>query len=382
MDFTIPAEISEEVALFKSFLEKNLRPHLSDWYREGAVPRGFFSAMGEKGWLGFSSQEGHLTKLPALRAALLAEQLAMQSPGVAVTILAHVDLGLTGLWLFGSEEIKKRHGERAVRGETLLCLGNTEHLAGSDVAGISMRAEKVDGGWILNGTKAYVTNGFMSDLAVVTAVSHPDAARNNRLSMFLVDLAAKGVVRNRLNKQVWVPSDLTRIQLRDVFVPDDHLMGDPGRGLQQVLTVFTYSRVPISALTLGTAGGAFWMAVDHAGKRKIFSRTIADHQAKAFEIADLYAKIEAARLMLIRTCWAMDAGKDFRLESSLSKYLAVMVAREVTQWAADLFGAASVIMEHPANKFPLDAWASSLGEGTQDVQKLVIFREVMRERRV
>ncbi|MBW2207584.1 MAG: acyl-CoA dehydrogenase, partial [Deltaproteobacteria bacterium] len=103
-----------------------------------------------------------------------------------------------------------------------------------------------------------------------------------------------------------------------------------------------------------------------------------DYQAKAFEIADFYAKIEAARLLLHRACWRLDQGDDFRLDSSLAKYFAVKTAREVTQWAADLFGAASVIYEHPIHKFPMDAWASSLGEGTQDVQKLVIFREVMR----
>jgi len=334
--------------------------------------------MGESGWFGFSFQEGQLSKLSALREALLAEHLARLSPGVAVAILAHVDLGLTGLWLFGSERLQERYGKRAVRGETLLSLGNTEGVAGSDVANVSMRAERVDGGWVLNGTKAYVTNGFISDLCIMTAVSHPETARNNRLSMFLVDLSAKGVARNKLNKQVWIPSDLTRLQLTDVFVPEDHLLGTPGRGLQQVLTLFTYSRVPISALTLGTAVGAFRMAVDHSRKRKIFNQKIADHQAKAFEIADYYAKIEAVRLTLLGTCWAMDQGRDFRLQASLSKYLAVMVAREVTQWAADLFGAASVIREHPIHKFPMDAWASSLGEGTQDVQKLVIFREVMK----
>jgi len=378
MDFSIPLDLSEEVAHFNTFLEEKLVPELSTWYQSGAVPRRFFSAMGGGGWLGFSFQEARLSKLPALRAALLGEQLAMLSPGVAVAILAHVDLGLTGLWLFGSDMIKERYGKAAVRGETLLCLGNTEGAAGSDVANVSMRAEKVDGGWVLNGTKAYVTNGFIGDMSIMTAVSHPKAARSNRLSMFLVDLSAKGVTKNKLNKQVWIPSDLTRVQLTDVFVSDDHLLGDPGRGLQQVLTIFTYSRVPISALTLGTAAGAFRMAVDHSKKRKIFNQKIADHQAKAFEIADHYAKIEAARLTLLRTCWAMDEGRDFRLESSLAKYLTVTVAREVTQWAADLFGAASVIHEHPIHKFPMDAWASSLGEGTQDIQKLDIFREVMK----
>jgi alkylation response protein AidB-like acyl-CoA dehydrogenase len=197
--------------------------------------------------------------------------------------------------------------------------------------------------------------------------------------MFLVNLHSEGVSRVKLNKQVWIPSDLTRIQCSKVFVPEDYLLGERGRGLQQVLSVFTHSRVIISALTLGTALGAFELALEHGKKRKIFGGSVLEQQGKAFEVADLFSRLEAARLMMLKACWAMDQGQDFRLESSLAKYLAVQIAREVTVWAADLFGAASVIREHPIHKFPMDAWASSLGEGTQDVQKLVIFREVMKK---
>lgn len=378
MDFEIPSVLNKDAERFKVFLSEHLVPNVSSWYQERAVPRTFFLAVGREGWFGFEIKEGRLVKQSALKAGMATEQLALISPGVAVAVMGHAGLGLMGLWLFGSEDLKKKYALSALQGETLICLGNTEREAGSDVANISARAEKVEGGWLLNGTKAYVTNGLISDLAVVTAVSDPEAGRNSRMSMFLVDLAAQGVKRNKLNKQVWVPSDLTRIQLTNVFVPDSHLMGERGSGLQQVLGIFNYSRVGISALTLGTAVGAFETALDHAKKREIFGRKIVEFEAKAFEAADFYAKIEAARLMLWKACWAVDKGGDFRLEASMAKYLAVMVAREVTSWAADLFGAASVMFEHPVHKFPMDAWAASLGEGTQDVQKLVIFREIMK----
>jgi len=379
MDFSIPQDLAEDLAIFKEFINQQVVPNISTWYKEGSVPRDFYLSMGKDGWLGFKIKDGDLLKQPTLGKALVQEQLSIISPGVAVAILAHVDLGLMGLWLFGSEKLKQKYAEKAVRGETLICLGNTESDAGSDVASILMQAEKVDGGWLLNGTKAYVTNGLISDMAIITAVSDPQATRNSRLSMFLMDLSAEGVGRRKLNKQVWIPSDLTRIHFSDVFVPEDYLVGERGRGLQQVLKIFTHSRVPISALTLGTAVGAFEMALDHAKRREIFDQKIVGFQAKAFEISDFYAKIEAVRLMLWKACWAVDKGQDFRLESSLAKYLAVMTAREVTTWAADMFGATSVILEHPIHKFPMDAWASSLGEGTQDVQKLVIFRELMKQ---
>lgn len=379
MDFLIPTAFSDALSSLKKFLKQKVRPELARWYQNQEIPVQFFREMGAGNWYGIELKENRPVKGSALKEALITEELAKVSPGVTVAVLAQIDLGLMGLLLFGSDQLKERYGISAARGETLMSLGNTERQAGSDAAGIETRAQKVEGGWLLNGTKAYVTNGLISDLAVITAVSAPGASRNDRISMFLVDLHAQGVQRTKLNKQVWIPSDLTRLQFSDVFVADDHLLGREGQGLQQVLTIFTYSRVPIAALTLGTALGAFELALEHAKKRRIFGQTITHFQAKAFECADFYAKIESARLMLWKACWKMDQNENFRQESSMAKYLAVEIARSVTTWAADIFGAASVIREHPIHKFPLDAWASSLGEGTQDVQKLIIFRELIKK---
>ncbi|GKT09287.1 acyl-CoA dehydrogenase family protein [Desulforhabdus sp. TSK] len=377
MDFLLPDEIIEDRRRFTDFLNVHLVPNVGAWYGEGAVPRGFFQEMGKEGWLAYDRGAKGTVEQSVLKQSVLMEDLAKISPGVAVAVLVQISLGTKGLTLFGSEAQKEQYFPSAIRGETLLCLGNTEPTAGSDVANISLQAEKVDGGWVLNGTKGYVTNGSLGDVALITAVSDPDAERNRRMSMFLVDLASDGITRKKLNKQVWIPSDLTRLQLKDVFVPDANLLGACGRGLQQVLEIFTNSRVTISALTLGTAVGAFELGVGHAAKREVFGRKIASYQAKSFEIADFYSRIEAARLVLYKACWKKDRGDDFRLESSMAKYLTVEIAREVGLWAADLFGAASVVFEHPVHKFPMDAWAASLGEGTQDIQKLVIFREVM-----
>ena len=379
MEFAIPEKVAHDLEQFKAFLKTNLEPHLAGWYKQEIIPPEFFQKMGHDGWLGFCQKNGRIVEQSALREAILFESLAKLSPGVAVAILVHISLGIAPLFLFGSDDQKQKYLPSAIKGETLLCLGNTEHRAGSDVASIAMQAEKVEGGWVLNGTKAYVTNGAISDLALVTAVSHPEASRNNRLSMFVVDLSSSGLSRKKLNKQVWIPSDLTRLTFDKVFVPEENLVGEPGRGLQQVLATFTQSRIPISALTLGTAVGAFEMGLDRAKNREIFGQKIADFQAKAFEIADFCARIEAARLMVWKAAWTRDQGKDFRMEAAMAKYLTVEVARGVGLWAADLFGAASVMQDHPVHKYPMDAWGSSLGEGTQDVQKLVIFREIMKK---
>jgi alkylation response protein AidB-like acyl-CoA dehydrogenase len=379
MDFAIPEKIAEDLERFRAFLQTHMEPHLAGWYKQEDIPRQFVQRMGNDGWLGFSQEDGNIVEQSALRQAVLCENLATVSPGVAVAALAHISLGTAPLFMFGSEELKQKYLPSATKGETLLCLGNTEHKAGSDVAGIAMQAARVEGGWVLNGAKAYVTNGAISDLALVTAVSDPDASRNHRLSMFMVDLSSTGVSRKKLNKQVWIPSDLTRLNFSNVFVPEENLVGERGKGLQQVLATFTQSRIPISALTLGTAVGAFEMGLDRAKKREIFGQKITDFQAKAFEIAEFFTRIYAARLMVWKAAWTKDAGKDFRMEASMAKYLTVEIAREVGVWAADLFGAAAVMQDHPVHKYPMDAWASSLGEGTQDVQKLIIFREIMKK---
>ncbi len=380
MDFSIPLELAEELKDFDVFLQEKVSPNLPIWNRDGSVPRRFFQLMGNAGWYGHRWHDERLVKRPGLRETLILERIAKLSPGVAVAVLIVSDLGLTALNLFGTDEQIERFGAAAVMGENLICFGNTENLAGSDAAGIAMSAKKTTGGWVLNGSKAYTTNGLVSDLAVVTAVTEPEAPRNRRISMFLVELDSEGITRKKLNKQVWIPSDLSRIEFDQVFVPDDHLMGNQGKGLQQTLTIFTHSRIPISGLALGTAAGAFDLAVQRARSRTVFGRPIAEFQSKAFEIADYYARLEAARLMVYRAATVIDSGADFRFEASLAKYLSVEIAKEVCPWAADLFGAASVVREHPVHKFPMDAWAVSLAEGTQDVQKLIIFREIMRKR--
>ena len=200
MDFAIPQRITKELEQFEIFLRTHLEPQLAAWYKKEAIPRELFQSLGQDGWLGFSQENGHIVEQSALRETILMENLAKISPGVAVAVLVQNSLGMAPLFLFGSEKQKQNYLPSAINGETLLCLGNSEHKAGSDVANVRMQAENVEGGWVLNGTKAYVTNGAISDLALVTAVSNPEASRNRRLSMFLVDLSSTGVSRKKLNK--------------------------------------------------------------------------------------------------------------------------------------------------------------------------------------
>jgi alkylation response protein AidB-like acyl-CoA dehydrogenase len=379
LDWMVPQEVQERLGSFREYLSRKVKPHLRSWMSRSEIPKSFFEGLGREGWLGFDATSERPQERSCLERALLLEALAELSPGLAVAALAQSSLGLKGLLLFGPDELTRIHEAAAVRGETLLCLGHTEPGAGSDAGAVQMRAQRVEGGWLLEGVKAFVTNGSVADLAVVTAVSEPEATRSHRLSMFLVDLRSPGVTRTKLDKRVWVPSDLTRLTLSGAFVPEANLVGLRGGGLPQVLEIFTHSRVLIAAMTVGTAQGAFDLALEHGKHRKVFGKRILDFEAKAFEASDLYADLAAARLAMRQACWAADQGLRFRLEGSVAKYLAVKVARRMGEWAADLFGGASVNFGHPIHNYPLDAWASSLGEGTQDIQKLVIFREIIGE---
>lgn len=372
----VPRPLAEELDRFDAFLAEHLRPRLAAWERENRLPRRFIEAMARGGWLAARWQGGALANRGGLRETLLLERLAAVSPGVAVAVLIVSDLGLFALERYAGPGLVSSLGPEAAAGRQLVCIGSTENAAGSDAAGIAMRAEAVGGGWALHGAKAYVTNGSISDWAVVTAVTDPEAERSRRLSMFLVDLNASGVTRRRLNKRVWIPSDLSRIELDGVFVPDTGLLGVRGRGLSQLLEIFTHSRVPISGIALGTARGAFELGMARMARRRVFGRPLSSFQAKAFEAADLAARLEGARLAVRRAAEAMDAPGEVRHDAALAKYLSVDVAQKVAAWAADLFGAASAMGSHPVHKFPMDAWAVSLAEGTQDVQKLVLFREL------
>jgi alkylation response protein AidB-like acyl-CoA dehydrogenase len=375
VDFSIPRTLACDLERFAQFIKTHVEPNLACWNSERQVPRAFFEELGKEGWLSYCYPSNG--EQAALKQGLLCERLARVSPGVAVAFMVQLSLGVNALLLYGSEEQKERFVARAFEGTTLMCTANTEQAGGSDVAGIEASAVKTTQGWVLNGAKAYVTNGALGDLAVVSAITDPDAPRDKRLSLFLVDLNGPGVTRTKLAKEVWIPSDLTRLQFADVHVPEENLLGVRGAGLRQILDIFTNSRVPIAALALGTATGAFSLGLDHAQRRKLFGTRLASLQAKSFEIADLHAKIESAALMVWKACWLKDEDKDFRRAASAAKYMAVAIAREAGLWAADVFGAASVMLQHPVHKFPMDAWAVSLGEGTQDVQKLVMFREII-----
>jgi len=303
MDFALPQSLARSLERYEQYLDSR-RAAFHAWYKEKNIPPSFFREIAGQGGLGFEDASEGVREQPALKQGLFMEALARRSPGVAVAALVQSSLGLKALALFGSEALRREHMPPGTRGETLVCLGNTESGAGSDVAGIAMTARETREGWILNGSKSYVTSGALSRYGVLTALTDPNAPRTRRMSLFWVDLDADGVSRRKLNKAVWVPSDLTRLAFKEVCVPRENLMGERGKGMAQVLEIFTQSRLNISALTLAAGPGrlATESETSRVTFRELSAREIADYLGKIhyMDKAGAYAVQEWGHLIIER----------------------------------------------------------------------------------
>lgn len=377
MDFALTERQKKLKKELKEFLRKEVERKLLSWYKKDEIPREFYRALNEREWLGFRRERGGWTPFPMLETIILYEEMAALSPGLAVSVLAHSTLGLFALDRWGTHEQRERYFEPACRGEMLVAFANTEPTAGSDAAAIRCEAKETSGRYLLTGSKMFITNGPAGDLILVSAVTNPRARRaSHRISLFIVPADLPNIRRQSINKQVWRPASFGTLFFSQTPVPRENLLGEPHRGFPLVMQTFTQSRIAISALTVGTAWGAYRLALERARTRTTFGKRLIEHEAKAFEFSDMLSRLEAARLLVHRAAWRYDRGEDHILEASLAKYFCVEETRAITHWAADVFGASSVMEENPIFKFPWDAQAASLGEGTQDIQKLIISREL------
>ena len=375
MDFAWTQKELELKSSFQQFIEKEIKPHMTGWYRDDEIPRQLFARMADEGFLGYSESEGRWVEAPMLEQVIVSQALAEVSPGIAVGVMAHAGLGLYALHRFGNEEQKVRYFLPGVKGQKISAFANTEPIAGSDVGNIGLQARPVSGGYLLNGTKMFITNGTISDFLVVSAVTDPQAPRKQEgISLFVVE--AQGLRRQKIRKRVWSPSDLGTLFFEDFFVPQEGLIGELNGGFKLIMRTFSSSRVGLAALTVGTAVGAYKLAFQRANVRQAFGRKLIDHEAKAFQFADMMTRLEAARLLTLRAAWLKDTGQDYVLAASMAKLFACQESKEITHFAAEVFGASGVMEDNPVSRFPLDAWAAALGEGTNDIQKLIISREL------
>jgi hypothetical protein len=374
---------TEEQAMLRQsvreFAAREIRPHAREWDEAGAFHHAVLPGLREMGLLGilFPEQYGG-TGMGYIEYSIILDELAQADPSVSLTVAAHNSLCSNHIYMFGNDAQKEKYLKPLASGEVLGAWALTEPGSGSDASGMLTTAKKVDGGWVLNGSKAFITHVNVGATAVVMAVSDPNDKKHG-ISAFIVELDAKGVGRGRKEDKMGMrSSDTGPLSLDEVFVPAENLLGQEGRGFQQAMEILDGGRISIASLSLGLARGAFEHAIKYAQQRKQFGQPIAELEGIQFYFADMATRIEAAALLIQKSAALKDAGRKVTLESSMAKYYAGEVATWVSERAVQILGGYGFIKEYPVEKYYRDVKLCTIGEGTSEIQKVVIFRQLQK----
>lgn len=368
--------------LAREFAQNELRPHAAVWDEEGHLPRGVVDSLGELGFLGMLiPEEWEGLGLDTTSYMLALEQIAWADTSVAVAMSVHNSLPTQMILAHGTPEQKERFLTPMARGEWLGAFSLSEPDAGSDAASLTAQAVRAEGGWVLNGAKAWVTNGGFGD--VVIAMCRTDTPGDRRgakgIGAFILRTDAEGYeVGKKEDKMGQRASETVGIAFRDLFVPDEQLLGDPSLGFIYALQGLVGGRMGIAAVSLGIAQAALEHALAYAAERRQFGTAIKDFQGMGFKLADMATRVEAARALLLRAAAAKDAGEPVTRLSSMAKLFASETAMYVTTQAIQVFGGYGYMKEYPVERLFRDAKVTEIYEGTSEIQRTVIARELYR----
>ncbi len=378
MDFEPTEEQRALRQTIREFAQAEIAPHAAAWDARAEFPVDVVRQLGALGVMGlpFPEAEGGVGA-GAVELAIVIEELARVDSSVAITVSANVGLAGAVLHQFGSPAQKERWLVPLARGETLGALAGTEPGAGSDVAGIATTARLQDSAWHLNGTKAFITNAGtpLSAFVVTTAITGRRDDGRPEISMLLVPNGTPGYqLAPPYHKLGWHASDTRELVFDDCVVPEDHLVGPRGAGARQFLAVLDGGRVGVAALAVGLAQGALDLAVAYARERCAFGEPIARKQGVQFPLADLATEIEAARLLVYRAASLRDRGEPFGQAAAMAKLFASELAVRAANVSLQVHGGYGYMEEAPIARFYRDAKILTIGEGTSEIQRLVIAR--------
>ena len=373
MDFS-PSEENEALRrLVREFAEREIAPHAEAWDRDHHFPVDTVRAMGALGLFGLALPEeygGGGSDLLSLCIAI--EELARVDASMALTLEAAVGLGAGPIARFGTEEQKQRWLPDLAAGTALAAFGLTEADSGSDAAGLRTRAVLDGDEWVIDGTKAFITNSGTEMTSLITVAAKTG---DDEISTIVVPSDTPGLtVEPAYRKMGWRASDTHGLRLEGCRVPADHLLGERGKGLRHFLEILDEGRIAIAALATGMIQGCLDEARVHASERAAFGRPIGANQAIAFMVADMGVAVEASRLLTQRAAWLRDTGQPFRTEAAMAKLFSSEAAVTATRQATQIFGGAGFMDETPVSRFYRDAKVLEIGEGTSEVQRLVISR--------
>ncbi len=369
--------------LAREFAENELRPHAATWDEKGRLPRGVIGSLGELGFLGMLlPEEWEGMGLDATSYLLALEQIAWGDSSTAVAMSVHNSLPTQMILAQGTPEQKEHFLKPMARGEWLGAFSLSEPDAGSDAASLAAQAVRVDGGWVLNGAKAWVTNGGLGD--VVVAMCRTDSPGERRgakgIGAFIVPTDAQGyVVGKKEDKMGQRASETVSIAFEELFVPDDQLLGDPSAGLVYALQGLDNGRMGIAALAIGLAQAALDHSLRYGSERTQFGQPIREFEGMKFKLANMATRVEAARALLLQAAAAKDgSGEPVSRLSSMAKLFASETAMNVTTEAVQVFGGYGYIKDYPVERLFRDAKVTEIYEGTSEIQRLVIARELYR----
>jgi alkylation response protein AidB-like acyl-CoA dehydrogenase len=379
MNFQLGEEHLEIQRTVREFCEREVKPNAKRWDESGEFPVATVRALGELGVMGMSVPEMFGgAGMDALAVALVIEEVARHDGSLALTVASHNSLGTGHLLRFGSEEQKRRYLPDLASGRRLAAWALTEAGSGSDAAGLRTSAVREGDRWILNGSKMFITQGTVGEVFIVLARTGPEKGKKG-VTAFLLEKGAKGFTQRALTGKLGMrSSDTAELHLEGVEVLDEQRIGAVGAGFANTLQVLDRGRIGIGALAVGLARGALEEARAYAQERTAFGRPIAEFQAIAFMLADMATETSAARLLVHRAADLADAGERFTREASMAKLFASEVAMRATSKAIQIHGGYGYTRDFPVERYFRDAKLCEIGEGTSEVQRMIIARDVLR----
>jgi len=380
LDFQLSDEQLQLKKMVREFAEREIAPNVMKWDEPGTFPLEIIRELGKLGLMGtvFPTEYGG-AGMGYVEYVTAIEELSRVDGSVGITVAAHTSLCTNHIFIAGNEEQKLKYIPKLAKGESLGAWGLTEPGSGSDAGSARCTALRKGDNWVLNGNKTFITNGHHADVAVVIAVTDR-TANTHGLSAFVVEKGTRGFrAGKKENKLGLRASDTSELIFEDCEIPAGNLLGHEGQGFIDAMKALDGGRISIAALGVGMAQGAYEAALKYSKQRKQFGRPISEFQAIAFKLADLATEIDAARLLTWRAAAMKDAGMKTTMESSMAKLFSSEVAVRSAEQCVQIHGGYGFIKDYPAEKFYRDVKLCTIGEGTSEIQRLVIARQLLKE---
>jgi alkylation response protein AidB-like acyl-CoA dehydrogenase len=375
-----PTESQQKlVAMVRDFCVREVKPHAAEWDRDERFPRETVAQLGELGLLGMAVPEDlGGAQLDTVSIAMVVEEIARWDGSLALTVASHNGLGTSHVLRFGSDELRHRFIPDVASGKKLAAWGLTEPGSGSDAAAMRTTAVRRGSGWVLNGAKMFITQGTVGDVFVVLALTSPEK-RQKGVTAFVLERGMKGFSQRPLHGKLGMrSSDTAELIFEDAFVPDENRVGAVDHGFVDTLKILDKGRITIGALSVGLARGALEESVAYAKERKAFGKPIADFQALRWMMADMATELEAARLLVHRAAALCDAGRPYTTEASMAKLFASEAACRAAAKGVQIHGGYGFTREFLVERIYRDVKLCTIGEGTSEIQRLVIARDLLK----